>query len=387
MLPLHMRRREFDPDPELAAVRERPGLPRVPTPYGREAWLVTRYDDVRHVLRNAELFSYGSGLGLPPMSEEQARRLRAGALLLMDPPDHTRLRRMLTPEFTMRRIRRLEPRVREIVADHLDAMERTGAPADLVSEFATPIPSLVICELLGVPYEDRESFQARTRSILDFNQPPEARGKAQMESSVYMAELVGRARVEPGEDLLGMLVREHGDGISDDELAGIGGLLLVAGHETTASMIGLGTLAMLRHPDQLDLVRADPGRVEGMVEELLRWLTIIHQGAAKVATADTEIAGVPIAKGDVVVVSLPAANRDPALAEDPERFDIRRADMPHVAFGYGAHHCIGAPLARMEMRIAFPALFDRFPGLREAGEPEFRSFNVVYGLTAFPVAW
>ncbi|WP_329423477.1 cytochrome P450 [Streptosporangium sp. NBC_01495] len=387
MLPLHMRRQEFDPDPELAAVREQPGLRRVPTPYGREAWLVTRYDDVRHVLRNAELFSYGSGISLPPMSEEQSRRLRAGSLLLMDPPDHTRLRRMLTPEFTMRRIRRLEPRVHEIVADHLDAMERTGAPADLISEFATPIPSLVICELLGVPYEDRESFQARTRSILDFNQPPEARGKAQMEASMYMAELVGRARVEPGEDLLGMLVREHGDQISDDELAGIGGLLLVAGHETTASMIGLGTLAMLRHPDQLDLVRADPDRVEGMVEELLRWLTIIHQGAAKVASADTEIAGVPIAKGDVVVVSLPAANRDPALAEDPDRFDIQRPDMPHVAFGYGAHHCIGAPLARMEMRIAFSALFDRFPGLREAGEPEFRSFNVVYGLTSFPVAW
>ncbi|MGJ6965855.1 cytochrome P450 [Streptosporangium sp. G11] len=387
MLPLHMRRREFDPDPELAAVREQPGLQRVPTPYGREAWLVTRYDDVRDVLRNAELFSYGSGIALPPMSEEQARRLRAGALLMMDPPDHTRLRRMLTPEFTMRRIRRLEPRVREIVADHLDAMERTGAPADLISEFATPIPSLVICELLGVPYKDREAFQARTRSILDFNQPPEARGKAQMEASMYMAELVGRARVEPGEDLLGMLVREHGDGISDDELAGIGGLLLVAGHETTASMIGLGTLALLRHPDQLDLVRADPDRVGGMVEELLRWLTIIHQGATKVASADTEIAGVPIAKGDVVVVSLPAANRDPALAEDPDRFDIQRPDMPHVAFGYGAHHCIGAPLARMEMRIAFPALFDRFPGLREAGEPEFRSFNVVYGLTTFPVAW
>ncbi|MEU4409412.1 cytochrome P450 [Streptosporangium sp. NPDC023963] len=387
MLPLHMRRREFDPDPGLAAAREQPGLQRVPTPYGREAWLVTRYDDVRDVLRNAELFSYASGITLPPMSEEQARRLRAGALLLMDPPDHTRLRRMLTPEFTMRRIRRLEPRVREIVADHLDAMERTGAPADLISEFATPIPSLVICELLGVPYEDRDAFQARTRSILDFNQPPEARGKAQMEASMYMAELVGRARAEPGEDLLGMLIREHDKEISDDELAGIGGLLLVAGHETTASMIGLGTLALLRHPDQLDLVRAAPDKVKGMVEELLRWLTIIHQGATKVASADTEIAGVPIAKGDVVVVSLPAANRDPALAEDPDRFDIQRPDMPHVAFGYGAHHCIGAPLARMEMQIAFPALFDRFPGLREAGEPEFRSFNVVYGLTTFPVAW
>jgi len=387
MLPLHMRRQEFHPAPELAIAREELGLRRVPTPYGQDAWLVTRYDDVRTVLRNAELFSYASGINLPPMSEEQAKRLRAGALLMMDPPDHTRLRRMLTPEFTMRRIRRLEPRVREIVADHLDAMERTGAPADLVSRFATPIPSLVICELLGVPYEDRDAFQALSVVILDFNRPPEERGRAQMELTAYMTGLVGRARSEPGEDLIGMLVREHGDDLTTDELVGIGGLLLVAGHETTANMIGLGTLALLRHPEQLDLFRADPGKAGGLVEELLRWLTIIHQGATKVATADTEISGVPIAKGDVVVVSLPAANRDPALTEDPDRLDIERPDLAHVAFGYGAHHCIGAPLARMEMRIAFSALFERFPGLREAGEPEFRSFNVVYGLSAFPVAW
>ncbi|MER5643405.1 cytochrome P450 [Streptosporangium sp. NPDC002524] len=387
MLPLHMRRQEFDPDPELTVAREQPGLQRVPTPYGPEAWLVTRYDDVRDVLRNAELFSYASGINLPPMSEEQAKRLRAGALLMMDPPDHTRLRRMLTPEFTMRRIRRLEPRVREIVADHLDAMERTGAPADLVSQFATPIPSLVICELLGVPYEDRDDFQALSATLLDFNRPAEERGRAQMGLSAYMTGLVGRARAEPGEDLIGMLVREHGDDLTTDELVGIGGLLLVAGHETTANMIGLGTLALLRHPEQLGLFREDPARVDGVVEELLRWLTIVHQGATKVAAADTEISGVPIAKGDLVVVSLPAANRDPALAEDLDRLDIERRDLPHVAFGYGAHHCIGAPLARMEMRIAFSALFERFPGLREAGEPEFRSFNVVYGLSAFPVAW
>ena len=387
MLPLHMRRQEFDPDPELAVAREQPGLQRVATPYGKQAWLVTRYDDVRDVLRNAELFSYASGVNLPPMSEEQARRLRAGALLLMDPPDHTRLRRMLTPEFTMRRIRRLEPRVREIVADHLDAMERTGAPVDLVSQFATPIPSLVICELLGVPYEDRDDFQALSMAILDFNRTPAERGKAQVGLSAYMTELVGRARAEPGEDLIGMLVREHDDDLSNDELVGIGGLLLIAGHETTANMIGLGTLALLRHPEQLDLFREDPAKVDGMVEELLRWLTIIHQGATKMAMADTEISGVPIAKGDIVVVSLPAANRDPALTKDPDRLDIERADLAHVAFGYGAHHCIGAPLARMEMRIAFSALFERFPGLREAGEPEFRSFNVVYGLSAFPVAW
>lgn len=387
MLPLHMRRQGFELDAGLAAARERPGLPRVPTPYGPEAWLVTRYDEVRGVLRNAELFGYAHGLGLPPMSEEAARRLRAGALLSMDPPEHTRLRRMLTPEFTMRRIRRLEPRIREIVADHLDGMERAGAPADLVPRFATPIPSLVICELLGVPYEDRDAFQVRSGVILDFSRSLEERGMAQVELRAYMEGMVERARVEPGDDLIGMLVREHGDDLSTDEMVGISGLLLIAGHETTAGMIGLGTLALLRHPEQLRLFREDPGRIDGLVEELLRWLTIVHTGAVKVAMADTEISGVAIAKGDFVVVSLPTANRDPALAEDPDRFDIGRPDLAHVAFGYGAHHCIGAPLARMEMRIAFPALFERFPELREAGEPEFRSFNVVYGLSAFPVAW
>ncbi|WP_062430280.1 cytochrome P450 [Herbidospora daliensis] len=389
MLPLHMRREEFDPHPGLTGLLHQEGLVRVPTLYGGpEAWLVTRYDEVRDVLRDPETFSNAAALNLrfpdlPQPTPEEEAQMRAGAMLMMDPPEHTRLRRMLTPEFTMRRIRRLEPRVTEIVHDHLDAMEAKGPPADLVTDFAMPVPSLVICELLGVPYQDRAAFQERTATMMDLNCPPEKRLSAQREARDYMADLVARHTATPGDDLLGMLIREHD--LEIDELIGIGGLLLIAGHETTANMLGLGTLALLRNPGQLAALSDD---VDGVVEELLRYLTILHAGVAKVATRDVELSGTKIREGDVVIVSLPAANRDPAFAEDPDRLDAGRENRAHVAFGYGAHHCLGAPLARMELRIAFPALFARFPGLRET-EPaaRFRSHHFVYGLSTLPVAW
>jgi cytochrome P450 len=216
----------------------------------------------------------------------------------------------------------------------------------------------------------------------------EERFRLGKESRAYMARLVARAQAEPGEDMLGMLVREHGDELSTDELIGIASLLLIAGHETTANMLGLGTLALLRHPDQLALVRDEPERVDGAVEELLRWLSIVHSGTVKVATEDTEIAGRRIRAGELVMLALPAANRDPELRSDPDRLDVTRGGIGHLAFGHGVHHCLGAPLARMEMRIAFPALLRRFPGLRTTAEaPDFRSFHVIYGLTALEVAW
>ncbi|MEV4075636.1 cytochrome P450 [Nonomuraea fuscirosea] len=392
-LPLHMRRDVFDPDPELSAARDEEGVRRVTTPFGVDAWLVSRYADVREVLGDAARFSNAQNMAFrmgaaAQYSEEQLNRLRAGNLLAFDPPEHTRLRRFLTPEFTMRRMRRLEPRIHEIVQEHLDAMERAGSPADLVTAFALPIPSLVICELLGVPYADREGFQRRTGKVLDISLPVAERTAANLEQRAYMGELVARAKAEPGDDMLGMLVREHGDDLSTDELVGIAALLLLAGHETTSNMLGLGTLALLRHPDQLDLLRKDPERIGATVEELLRWLSIVHSGTGKVTMTDVELSGVRIPAGELVMCALPAANRDPAYISDPDRLDITRGDLGHVAFGHGVHHCLGAPLARMEMRIAFPALFERFPELRETGtSPEFRSFNVVYGLTSFEVAW
>ena len=244
---------------------------------------------------------------------------RAGNLLATDPPEHTRLRRLLTGEFTVKRIRRLEPRIVEIVDDHLDAMAAAGPPADLVSAFALPVPSLVICELLGVPYDDRAEFQGRAARQVDLSLPLEERGRVAAESRTYMGELVDRARTEPGDDMLGMLVREHGDDLARAELIGIASLLLIAGHETTANMLGLGTLALLRAPEQLALVRDEPGAVAPAIEELLRFLSVVHSGIPRTVRHDTTVGDVPVAAGELLVLSLPAANRDPAVGRAPRR--------------------------------------------------------------------
>ena len=287
-------------------------------------------------------------------------------------------------------MRRLEPRIVEIVEiveDHLDALGRQGPPADLVAGCALPIPSLVICELLGVPPADQDEFQTRTARQLDTTLPEEERVALAAEALAYMQDLVGRSRREPGEDLIGMLVREHADDLADDELVGIANLLLVAGHETTSNMLALGTLALLRDPGQLALVRDDADAVAPAVEELLRWLAIVNSGSPRLARADVGIAGVTIRRGDLVVFNLPAANRDPQLLEEPERLDVTRAATPHVAFGHGIHHCPGAPLARLEMRVAFPALLRRFPRLRLAVDDDavrFASHRAIHGRGGAP---
>ena len=394
VMPVHMQRMGFDPPPELARLRADEGVLKVVTPFGLHAWLVTRYDDVRTVLSDPERFSNARTdfpfAGQMQLSREEIAQRRAGQLLAMDPPEHTRLRRMLTPEFTVRRIRRLAPRIEEIVDSHLDAIEKEGPPADLVSEFALPIPSLVICELLGVPYSEREQFQRRTRKQLGLSVPMPERLQLQRESRTFMEEQVARAKAAPGDDMLGMLIREHGDELTNDALVGVALLLLVAGHETTANMLGLGTLALLRHPEQLAAVRDDPAAVEPAVEELLRWLSIVPQGILRTTTTEVTLAGETIPAGELVAVSLLAADRDPALVEDPDRFDTTRGAMGHVAFGHGLHHCLGAPLARMEMRTAFPALLRRFPELDLAvpfEEVSFRPHHFIHGLQSLPVTW
>ena len=394
-MPLHMRREGFDPLPEMAALRDDEGVRQVETAFGMPAFLVARHADVKAVLADSARFSNDSrrafdAPGAPKLSAEERDRMRAGNLLGVDPPEHTRLRRMLTPEFTVRRMRRLEPRIVEIVDDHLDAMEKAGPPSDLVADFALPIPSLVICELLGVPYADRESFQQRTSKLLDISLPMDERLELGRESREYMADLVARAQAAPGEDMLGMLVRDHGDDLSTDELIGIAGLLLIAGHETTSNMLGLGTLALLRHSDQLALVRDDPSAVAPAVEELLRFLGIVHSGIPRTTTQDVEVGGVAIPADSLVILALASANRDPRFLADGDRLDITRDVAGHVAFGHGVHHCLGAPLARMEMRIAFPALLRRFPGLAMAVpfvEVGFRAFHFIYGLRSLPVTW
>lgn len=393
--PLHMRRDAFDPAPELRTIRETTGVRTVVTAFGTDAYLITRHEDVKDVLADHERFSNTRPPGFvvpgaPEMSHEEAAVLRAGNLLSLDPPEHQRLRRMLTPEFTIRRIKRLEPRIVEIVGQHLDAMAAAGPPADVVAAFALPIPSLVICELLGVPYADRDGFQRRTARQLDLSIPVAERLELQRAGRAYMRSLVTATRAEPGDDILGMLVREHGDELTDDELVGIANLLLVAGHETTSNMLGLGILALLRHPGQLAAVRDDPDAVGPAVEELLRWLSIVHSAIPRITTTDVEVAGVPIPAGQLVLVSLPSGNRDPSFVDSPDVLDIGRGAPGHLAFGHGVHHCLGAPLARMEMRIAFPALLQRFPTLALAepyDEVEFRSFHFIYGLRSLRVTW
>ncbi|GAA3467785.1 cytochrome P450 [Nonomuraea roseola] len=389
-LSLEMRRDGLDPVEELARARDGEGVVQVVTPFGQPAYLVLRHEDVREVLSDPTRFSNAMTpfAAAGEMSQEEQDKLRAGFLLAFDPPEHTRLRRMLTPEFTIRRMRRLEPRIVEIVEAALDDLERAGKPADLVSHFALPVPSLVICELLGVPYADRAEFQERSVRLLNISLPVEEQTAALRENRAYTAGLVARAQADPGEDMLGMLVREHGDDLSTDELNGIAALLLLAGHETTSNMLGLGTLALLRHPDQLAVIREDPTRAEPAIEELLRWLSIVHSPSPRTTTTDVEIAGHVIPAGSLVLLSLPAANRDGGHIENPDTLDITRGAPGHIAFGHGVHHCLGAPLARMEMRIAFPALLRRFPNLTLADEQaDYRVFSTVYGLNSLRVTW
>lgn len=392
LAPVHVRRNAFDPVPELARLREAAPVAELTLPWGAHAWLITRYHDVRQVLGDAQRFSNRASVVGGPLQGNRSGdtdRNDSGFLLGYDPPDHTQLRRLLTGEFTVARMRRLRPRIEAIVTEHLDAMADTGSPTDLVEAFALPIPSLVICELLGIPYADRESFQQLSRDRLDMTLDFDARTAAGDAARGYMADLVARERKSPGDAMLGMLIREHGDQIGDHELAGVADLLLLAGHETTSNMLGLGTLLLLRHPDAVPLL-ASPDAADTLIEELLRYLSVVHTVIPRVAVEDVRFGDHVIKAGDTVICSLPAANRDPALGADLDSVDFTRKITSHLAFGHGVHHCLGAPLARMEMRIAYPVLFSRFPSLRldvPFSSVAFRPASVVYGVGSLPVAW
>ncbi|MGV0836317.1 cytochrome P450 [Mycolicibacterium thermoresistibile] len=393
--PLHMRRTGFDPTPELAEIRTTTGVREIVSAFGLPAYLITGYQTARDVLSDHQRFSNARppgfvAPGAPQLSEAEQAAARAGNLLGLDPPEHQRLRRMLTPEFTVRRMNRLQPRISEIVAEHLDAMHTAGPPFDLVAGFALPIPSLVICELLGVPYADRADFQHRAARQLDLSIPIPERMELARQARSYMHSLVQQARVAPGDDILGMLVRDHGGELTDHELAGVANLLLLAGHETTSNMLSLAALALLRHPGQLAAVRDDPTAAAPAVEELLRWLSIVHTTLPRITTTEVDVAGTVIPAGQLVFVSLPSGNRDPDFVDDPDRLDIGRPAAGHLAFGHGVHHCLGAPLARMELRIAIPMLLQRFPTLALAedfADVQFRSFHFIYGVRSLAVRW
>ena len=397
LLPDHalmpLRREGLDPVPALREAREDAPVRHFPLPFGVTAWLITGHEEARAVLGRTRGLSndFGHLVGQAGIEGGQ----NPGGLGFTDPPEHTRLRRLLTPEFTYRRLSRLRPRIAEIVEGRLDAMAElaaAGEPVDLVRDFATPIPSLTICELLGIPYEERDEFQALSTARFDLFGGAGAVFDNISGSLQYLRGVVERQRIEPGEGLLGQLIREHGDELDTDELAELADGLLTGGLETSASMLALGAMVLLRDPDSFALVRDEPEAVNGFVEELLRYLTVVQIAFPRFATEDMTLGGVAISKGDGLLVSLSGADRDPRLTPDPERFDPRRAPTPHLAFGHGIHRCIGAELARMELRAAYPALLRRFPELRladDAGsldDQPFRTTSIVYGVDALPVA-
>jgi len=380
-----LQRDGLDPVPELRALREVEPVSRMKLPFGLRAWLVTGYEEARSVLANSPAFSndFANLVGTVGITAEQ----NPGGLGFTDPPDHTRLRKLLTPEFTGHRLRRLAPRIEAIVEGQLDEMQETaeaGRRVNLVQSFALPIPSLTICELLGVPYSDRAEFQRLSTTRFDLLGGVTGSLGAISESMEYLLKIVQKQRGEPGDGLLGRLVREHGDDLSDHELAGIADGLLTGGLETTASMLALGTIVLLQNPESREAIRDDDDAVDPFVDELLRYLTVVQVAFPRFARERVRIGGATIEKGDIVLCSLSAANRDGKQDE----FDPGRAARPHLAFGHGLHRCIGAELARMELRAAYPALVRRFPDIRLGVEPaqlSFRKLSFVFGVDTLPV--
>lgn len=385
----HLRRAGLAPDPAVVAVRDDPlgsGVLGLPGPGGRTFWVVTRYDDVRAVLGDPHRFS--SAAFAPGDTANGPVGPRPGAMLNTDPPEHERLRRMVSGQFTVKRVRWLEPRIRDAVQECLADMAAAGPPTDLVTAFALPVPSRVIGELLGVPARHREAFAARLLRQTDPGTPPPDRERLGAESRAYLAELVHDVRATPGEDVLGMLVREHGDELSDLELVNFADLLLFAGHETTANTLALAVVTLLGHPDQAAQLRDEASVTATAVDELLRYLAVLQQTIPRTATENVTIGGHDVAAGDVIMVALPAASRDPRRFDDPDTLDVTRPRAPHLAFGYGIHFCLGAALARAELAVALPALLTRFPRLALATDHvDYRPPGVFFGVTHLPVTW
>ncbi|HEU5473086.1 MAG TPA: cytochrome P450 [Actinophytocola sp.] len=379
----------FDPPAELARIRERHPLVRMTYPDGHEGWLVTGHALARAALADQrvssryELTHYPmpglEGIELPPAP--------VGDLTGIDPPGHTRYRKLLNARFTNRRMRLLTERVQQVTAEYLDAMDRNGPEVDLVAVYAHPIPAVMICELLGVPYADRESFQGYTATTASVDAAPEERGAAHEALQEYVRQLVLAKRAAPTDDLLSDLTSSD---LTDEELTGLGSILLAAGLITTANMLALGAFALLRNPAQLAALRADPAIADRVVEELMRYLSIAHT-VVRAALADIELDGHLIKAGETLTISLHAANRDPERFADPDTLDLNRDPTGHMAFGHGIHQCLGQQLARVEMRVGFPALFTRFPTLRLAVPPEdvplYPTHQGIYGVHRLPVTW
>jgi cytochrome P450 len=366
---------------------------RVVLPSGHQAWLVSRYDDVRAVLSDPRFSRDLRYPDAPCLVEPGDFATGENGILNLDPPDHTRLRRLASKAFTARRIEGMRGRVEQITLDLLDQMSAHQPPVDLIQEFAFPLPTAVICELLGVPFDDREQFWTWSRMIVTPMQHSMAEmAVAQRDCADHMRRLIAIKRARPGDDLLTGLIEARDDEarLSEEELIDLATSLLLAAQETTMTLIASGVVLLMRHPDQLAALRADPTLIGPAVEEILRYDCPADFLLLRVALADVEVSGVRIRKGEAVVPLNSSANHDEAHFADPATFDITRTHNPHLGFGHGIHFCLGAPLARIQGQVALLALLDRFPGLRLAVAPDelaWRPPLSVRGPLAVPIAW
>ncbi|MET8245155.1 cytochrome P450 [Streptomyces sp. NPDC005202] len=358
---------------------------------GRPVWLVTGHSLARDLLADPRLSTDRTRPGFPaPTPRFAAVRNRTTALLGVDDPKHRTQRRMMIPSFTLKRATALRPRIQRIVDDLLDAMTAQGPPAELVSAFALPVPSTVICALLGVPYADHEFFEAQSRRLLRGPTAADTED-ARDRLDAYLGELIDRKQKEPGDGLLDELVQQQlREGTLDRaELIALTLILLVAGHETTANMISLGTYTLLQYPERLAELRADPSLLPAAVEELMRMLSIAD-GLLRQASEDIEVAGTTIRAGDGVVFSTSVINRDEDVYPAPDTLEWHRPARHHVAFGFGIHQCLGQNLARAELEIALSTLFERLPTLclaAPADEIPFKPGDTIQGMLELPVTW
>ncbi|MFF8289969.1 cytochrome P450 [Streptomyces sp. NPDC016309] len=377
-----------DPYPYYAKLRESGPVHHVRTPLGDELWIVVGHAEARAALADPRLSKSPAAAGVQMLDEE----VIGPNLLVVDPPDHTRLRKLVAREFTGRRVEALRPRVQAITDELLDAMEPHGH-ADLVEALAFPLPITVICELLGVPTADRDTFRTWSTEIVAPTST-EAGNAAVYALGGYLEALVeDKRRAGPADDLLSALLRtraEDGDRLSAAELCAMAYLLLIAGHETTVNLISNGVRALLTHPDQLAALRADFGLLDGAVEEMLRYDGPVETATVRFALEPVPVGDTVIPRGAAVLAGLGAGDRDSARFPDPDRFDIRRDTGGHLAFGHGIHYCLGAPLARLEGRVAVRSLLERFPGLSldpSAGPLDWLPGLLIRGVRRLPVRW
>jgi len=384
---LPIKRDGLDPLPALMAAQTEEPVKKLATMFGRGIWLVSGYDEARAVLAGDPAV-WSNDLGQFVSQDGRGEEEQIGGLGMIDPPLHTQLRKYLTPEFTMRRLARLQPGIEAIVQARLDAMEAAGPVIDLVEEFAFAVPFDVICDLLGLPVEDRARFLNLGVARFDLSEGGAGAFGAQAHTRDFLINAVREQRQNPGDGLIGALLREYGDELDDVTLGGIADGVFLGGYETSASMLALGTYLIATTPDAGRMLRSNRESVDKVVEELLRHLAVVQLAFLRFAKQDVVVGGVTISEGDAVGVSLLAANRDPRLGPDLDLFDPTRDPVRHLSFGWGMHRCVGAELARMELRTALRMLAERYPDLTMAvdiADLDFRKLSAVYGVESLPV--